>query len=430
MPAYLVSKIQRWALILSQFEYSCSHVPGELNYFPDLMTRWGAKSVRRIYLPTPALSRVDFDPPSFYEALNKAQATMSVSERNTLSPQTVHGYSILTHHGRMYVPKKDDHLKLNLLVMAHCGPAGHRAQHVTKTTVHKHFTWTGIDDDVKTFCTKCLHCAATKGAIRVTRELAHAMHADRPNEIVHFDYLYMGAGSGGVKYVLILKDDFSSYVWLRPATTCDAHHATTALLEWVTTFGIPSIWISDQGSHFKNEVMHKLAHNLNTHHHFTTAYHPQSNGTVEVVCREVLRVARTLLSEYQLGGAEWPRFLPTIQRVLNHSPSPKLGSNTAPITAFTMQPPDNMLNFLVEEVSESKQLKTLPLVKAHQRMQLHTLQDAMESMHKSVVQTATKARADAVARHNAKTNVQSTNFSIGDFVLVGCPNHTSRASLL
>ena len=54
MPAYLVSKIQRWALILSQFEYVVSHVPGELNYFPDLMTRWGATSkVRRLYVPTP-----------------------------------------------------------------------------------------------------------------------------------------------------------------------------------------------------------------------------------------------------------------------------------------------------------------------------------------------------------------------------------------
>ena len=167
--------------------------------------------------------------------------------------------------------------------------------------------------------------------------------------------------------------------------------------------------------------MHQLAQQLNTHHHFTTAYHPQSNGTVEVVCREVLRVARALLSEYQLGGAEWPRSLHTIQRVLNHSPSPKLGSVTAPITAFTMQQPDNTLNFLVDEVSEATTIKTLTMVKARQLMQLHTLQDAMDSMHKSVVLTATKARADAVARHNAQTNVQSTNFTVGDYVLVGCP---------
>ena len=253
MPAYLVSKIQRWALILSQFEYSCSHVPGELNYFPDLMTRWGARSVRRVYLPAPAASKVEFDPVTFYKALEQSQAKMPATESKKLSLTTTHGHSILTKDGKLYVPKHDDQLKVNLLVMAHRGPAGHRAQLVTKTTVHKYFTWLGIDDDVKTFCNKCLHCASTKGTIRVTRELAHAMHADRPNEIIHFDYLYMGAGSGGLKYVLIIKDDFSSYVWLKPATTCDAKHTTTALLDWVTTFGIPSIWISDQGSHFKTK---------------------------------------------------------------------------------------------------------------------------------------------------------------------------------
>ena len=95
-----------------------------------------------------------------------------------------------------------------------------------------------------------------------------------------------------------------------------------------------------------------------------------------------------------------------------------------------MQQPDNTLNFLVDEVSEATTIKTLTMVKARQLMQLHTLQDAMDSMHKSVVLTATKARADAVARHNAQTNVQSTNFTVGDYVLVGCPNPTSKTNLL
>ena len=52
MPAYLASKIERWALILLQFEYVVKHVPGERNYFPDLMTRWGAAyRVRQLYVP-------------------------------------------------------------------------------------------------------------------------------------------------------------------------------------------------------------------------------------------------------------------------------------------------------------------------------------------------------------------------------------------
>ena len=74
MPAYLVSKIQRWALILSQFEYVVSHVPGELNYFPDLMTRWGATSkVRRLYVPTPNVESQTFDRDAVLENIREAQ---------------------------------------------------------------------------------------------------------------------------------------------------------------------------------------------------------------------------------------------------------------------------------------------------------------------------------------------------------------------
>ena len=76
----------------------------------------------------------------------------------------------------------------------------------------------------------------------------------------------------------------------------------TFILEVTALVGYP--WVSDQGSHFKNEVMLTLQRELHTRHHFTSAYHPQSNGTVEVVCREVIRALRALLSEYQLGYAE------------------------------------------------------------------------------------------------------------------------------
>ena len=427
MPVYLVSKIQRWALILSQFEYSCSHVPGELNYFPDLMTRWGAKSVRRVYIPTPAASEVKFDSESMLRSIELAQSQMPEPERRNLSPIPKGDRTLLSSGGKLYIPKEADHLKLNLLVLAHCGEGGHRSQQVTLSKLKNKFTWKGIADDVRTFCKMCLHCAATKGSIRISRELAHAMHADHPNEIIHFDYLYLGKGKNGYSYVLIIKDDFSNYVWLIPADKFDARNVVAALSQWFATFGITPVWVSDQGSHFKNEVMLTLQRELHTRHHFTSAYHPQSNGTVEVVCREVIRALRALLSEYQLGYAEWPRFLKTVQRVLNHSPSPKL-DNQSPITVFTSQSPDDSLAFIHEDPKPSP-VKTLSMVQARQLVQLQSIQKAMTEMHKSVVQSAQSQRAAEVERHNRRTNVQKVNFTTGDFVLVGCPQPSKQPKL-
>lgn len=91
MPTYLVSKIQRWALILSQFEYSVAHVPGELNYFPDLMTRWGASAgqtavgkLRRIFVPVPKAQQ-ELDIHSFTTQIQEAQAKLTSAEKQMLT---------------------------------------------------------------------------------------------------------------------------------------------------------------------------------------------------------------------------------------------------------------------------------------------------------------------------------------------------------
>ena len=61
----------------------------------------------------------------------------------------------------------------------------------------------------------------------------------------------------------------------------------------------------------QNEVLHKTAEALKTKHHFTSAYYAQINGSVEVVCREVIRGTRALLSEYNREcriGRDTPKY--------------------------------------------------------------------------------------------------------------------------
>jgi RNase H-like domain found in reverse transcriptase len=43
---HAVHKLQRWALKMSVFSYRMEHVMGELNYWTDLMTRWGVGCFR------------------------------------------------------------------------------------------------------------------------------------------------------------------------------------------------------------------------------------------------------------------------------------------------------------------------------------------------------------------------------------------------
>lgn len=61
--------------------------------------------------------------------------------------------------------------------------------------------------DIKIFFPSCLQCQSTIGGERVPRPMGHVIHADKLNELIHFDFLYMGESEADLKYMLTLKDD-------------------------------------------------------------------------------------------------------------------------------------------------------------------------------------------------------------------------------
>lgn len=68
----------------------------------------------------------------------------------------------------------------------------------------------------------------------------------------------MGKSETSHKYILLMNDDLSGYVWLQPAVAVDADAVVEGLLTLFSTFGVMRTWVSDQGSHFKNEVIERL----------------------------------------------------------------------------------------------------------------------------------------------------------------------------
>jgi hypothetical protein len=87
----------------------------------------------------------------------------------------------------------------------------------------------------------------------------------------------MGPSDDGSTYLLLLKDDAGKYVLLVNCVRAGASEAANALLSWLALFGVVRVWVSDQGSHFKNEVIRDLQHVLGAHHHFVAALCPWAN---------------------------------------------------------------------------------------------------------------------------------------------------------
>lgn len=57
----------------------------------------------------------------------------------------------------IFIPKAADLPKLSILVVAHCGEAGHHARQITHDRVRNYFTWVNLEDEINTFCSKCIH---------------------------------------------------------------------------------------------------------------------------------------------------------------------------------------------------------------------------------------------------------------------------------
>ncbi len=161
------------------------------------------------------------------------------------------------------------------------------------------------------------------------RPFGPAVHGTKANDLIQFDFIEMALSSTGPKYLLMIRDDFSSYCWLIPFASANADKSANAILDWATTFGIPFGLMSAGGTHFQNETMRLLSRERRAPHHFTLPQTPWSNGGIERLGKEVLRMFRAVLSDLKMRPSEWPDLVPVLQSALNWAPSPQRKNSLA-----------------------------------------------------------------------------------------------------
>jgi hypothetical protein len=150
---HVVHKLQRWVLKMSAFFYRMEHVMGELNYWTDLMTRWGvgwiAGSENKAHgkmdslFAQPNISPPDYDTvefPSKKEILLVQQSSVNEYERCQQSNATacqevplqeVDAGGMRMMNNAQWIPECAVELQLRLCVEAHRRSAAQRAYEAT-----------------------------------------------------------------------------------------------------------------------------------------------------------------------------------------------------------------------------------------------------------------------------------------------------------
>lgn len=91
---------------------------------------------------------------------------------------------------------------------------------------------------------------------------------------------------------------FCDYTWLLPFPDTRTENAAPTIIDWCADFGVPTGFMSDRPTHFRNETIRLVTKILRTPHKFNLPYCPWINDAVENLRQEVLRVARALIPSY------------------------------------------------------------------------------------------------------------------------------------
>ncbi|KAF0771627.1 hypothetical protein AaE_002421 [Aphanomyces astaci] len=283
-------------------------------------------------------------------------------------PRTTNDGKLLERGVRLWIPSAADDLIQRIMVVAHCGSMVNRGHSALVASIKRLFYVDHLAERASEFLRGCLLCPHVKGGRVVHRPYAPPRwHAKEGNEGIHFDYLYMGEAYSGAKYVLVLKDDLTHYCELVACDGPTSQVCVDALVDWTKRFGMPRVWVSDQGTHIKNMRMKALAHRFK-HSGTYESRHPPSHT----------RHATGL----PVGREGMGLILLVVQSNLNQTPAVSL-ANKSPMELFTALNPAMPLDVVVVGVN-----KNLCEVKwQHKDIQknLDELRTSLHAMHKEVL---------------------------------------------
>ena len=118
----------------------------------------------------------------------------------------------------------------------------------------------------------------------------------------------MPEAEGGYKYLLTIVDRFSRWPEAYPLRDMASQSCARDFIQnWLPRFGIPDTLVTDRGSQFVGGAWKELMCSLGISTLQTTAYHPQCNGLVERMHRQLKGAIRA-----RLTSANWCECLPLV----------------------------------------------------------------------------------------------------------------------
>jgi transposase InsO family protein len=213
-----------------------------------------------------------------------------------------------------WVPGKLQELCMQL----HHEQSAHPGMDRTLSTMKINYFWETMRIETQNHCAGCRMCELRKAyhgkpKVPVQKYPGVAcpfsrMHIDLTGELPTTD-------GNGSKYIMVVKDYHTKFVWLFALKNKDAISVADMLVtELYCRWGIPETLVSDRGSEFRNKLEARIAHIFRVNKIATTPYNPRANGFVEQHNKTLKDQLYNFVDQRQ---KDWDVFLPTVQLMYN-----------------------------------------------------------------------------------------------------------------
>ena len=342
--------------MLQNADLCVRHIKGEENVVSDILSRWGNQFHTNIVLtPTnfTALSfinlgltsteqdklfednEISFQNP-WYTGSWKRITDTEILQAQQLALNNPNLTELHKKRDKLWIPFN---LLPRLVIHNHIAfnhPGLHEELRYLKTFSFELPDQISLETLVRGYRSRCLHCQRRPRLLR--RQLNQTPLTKIPRKILHADYLYINPFS----HFLVIVDNATRKICLKHTRTDDAETMALALTEFLGNFQLLESFevYTDNGSYFAGRLFEQVSKLFGFSRNFSVAFAPWTNGTVEVANSKILKIIKTLCSEFQIYEEDIYKLTGLIMHVMNNSPSP-IKANYTPNELFMNAPPNS-----------------------------------------------------------------------------------------
>ena len=157
--------------------------------------------------------------------------------------------------------------------------------------INQKFYWKGIIEDCKKYVTECNICIKQRGGKKVSLASKHIeTKGSKERYVVDGWKLFKELSEEtGFTWIIDIIDYFSKFMGSFPVKENNGQNALLAIKEFCYLVGTPKIIQTDNGLEYNNTLIDEFCNSNNIKHIKSRPHHPQTNGVVEVVQKEIRR---------------------------------------------------------------------------------------------------------------------------------------------